>query len=486
MTGDAFPSDRIFTRKKIEALLEQAVGCTLGSVDVNDVFRITLGSDKVTGIAGDVIEQSVLGCLPDSSQRPDLLVDGEPTELKTTGIRRSPGTKGGWVAKEPMSITAVSVDRVVKEEFDDSAFWHKLEHLLLIYYHYSSDRPVRAMEYAEFTIEGYEFHVFSDEDISVLRDDWTRIRDFIRELQRLPCPENEYPRLSHELRSELMFVDTAPKWPNKPRFRLKRQYLDTIVQDYFTGRSGRDRSIPEIRSYSDLDSKCHALTREYRGRSVGSLMYEFGIEVLNKSVCERIVVGMLGGEGKINDIPLFRKIGLNAKTINLSPKGGRTEDMKLFRVDFDEFLDDSMAFEDSRMYEYFMDHQFMCIVFQEVPGQADMRENTFVGFKRLSIPYAFIDGEVRKAWDDARAVILGGELKSTVCRKRDGSITINKSGTVKMGVNLPKSKDHQVFFRGDGQDSRDKIEVCGVEMLRQHVWIKGSTIVRMLEDMDYL
>ena len=44
------------------------------------------GRDKVKGIAGDIIEESVLGCKKDSKQEPDILVDGVLTELKTTGM----------------------------------------------------------------------------------------------------------------------------------------------------------------------------------------------------------------------------------------------------------------------------------------------------------------------------------------------------------------------------------------------------------------
>lgn len=44
-------------------------------------------SDKITGIAGDVIEQSVFGYERDSDQECDIEIDGVLTELKTTGVR---------------------------------------------------------------------------------------------------------------------------------------------------------------------------------------------------------------------------------------------------------------------------------------------------------------------------------------------------------------------------------------------------------------
>lgn len=39
------------------------VNKTLGQVDVNNVFARTITHPKITGIAGDVVEQSILGYL---------------------------------------------------------------------------------------------------------------------------------------------------------------------------------------------------------------------------------------------------------------------------------------------------------------------------------------------------------------------------------------------------------------------------------------
>ena len=78
-----------FHKKDLEKILDNAINKTLGDVDVNDVFNKTITNPKITGIAGDVIEQSVLGFPADSYQRPDLNVDGVDVELKTTGIRLS-------------------------------------------------------------------------------------------------------------------------------------------------------------------------------------------------------------------------------------------------------------------------------------------------------------------------------------------------------------------------------------------------------------
>ena len=59
---------RIFTRKQVDTLLTATIGKTLLQVDAAKLFEHHEGRDKVKGIAGDIIEESVLGCNKDSKQ----------------------------------------------------------------------------------------------------------------------------------------------------------------------------------------------------------------------------------------------------------------------------------------------------------------------------------------------------------------------------------------------------------------------------------
>ena len=83
----AVTDDRKFTKAQIYDILENAKGKTLGEVDKSRQFDRTKESEKITGIAGDVIEQSVFGYERDSDQECDIEIDGVLTELKTTGVR---------------------------------------------------------------------------------------------------------------------------------------------------------------------------------------------------------------------------------------------------------------------------------------------------------------------------------------------------------------------------------------------------------------
>lgn len=481
----------VFTRAQLIQIFDACLNKTLGEVDKNRVFDKTISNPKITGIAGMVIEQSVLDYPPDTRQEPDLFVDNEHVELKTTGIRYSK-KKGdhAYEAKEPMSITAVTPEKIVDEVFPDSNFWHKLANMLLVYYLYDSETTVTAAEYANFPIKGYQFHEFSDEDRCILERDWTIVQEFIRSLQRdFSDYTSQYPRLSSELRDKLLYIDTAPKWPNRPRFRLKRSLVTTIVQEHF----GKQlEQLPQsYTSYEELDTRCRELTARYKGKTINEIANDLNVsqEKYNKSIVEQLVVRMFGGKAsKMQQIELFSKIGLLGKSVVLSPTGRPTEAMKLFTIDFEEIQNKDLAFEDSSFYEFFANRQFLYIVFTEDSNNAPLGEVRFQGFKRFTFDEVFINHEVRPVWEKIRSLIFNNTLRDVVELDKQGNPIINKkSGVIRSAPNFPKSSEGLVFVRGSGTDATNKpLEINGVRMLSQNLWLAKAVTINALRSGNYI
>lgn len=485
-----------FKRNELETILNSVLNRQLGDVDVKNVFNRTITHPKITGIAGDVVEQSILGYPADSDKNPDLLVDGIPTELKTTGIR-NPKKQGEFIyeAKEPMSITAVSPDKITSEEFDTSSFWRKLEHMLLVYYHYDSPVTVKAADYANFYIKGYHFHEFSEDEKKTLRNDWHIVRNFIRYLKdNYANPKEEYSRISSELRKQLMLIDTAPKWPNAPRFRLKRAAVSTLVQKHF---GVQFEELDETyTSFKELDAELHKITIKYKGKTVRELIKTLNLPFdfdsgkdASKSISEQIIIKMFGGTAKkLSKIEIFSKVGLMPKTVVQTRSGARTEDTKLFRIDFPEWIDLDTPFEESYVYNYFNAQQFLCIIFQEPSSEALLLDNEFIGFKRLVFSEEIIDAEVKPVWEKVRDLVNNDKLTETVMLKKDGTPIINKkTQTVRTQLNFPKSENHTFFVRGSGTDANYKnFELNGIKMYSQYLWMKGSVLNRMLEEVEFI
>ena len=514
-------SEHIFSKADVIHRLELCLKKTLGEIDNKGIFNNFQNVKYQKGIAGTIIEQCVFGYEPDCEQRPDLsIIDaGErvKTELKVTGVVLKVKPREQYVAKEPMSITAVGIYDISNQTFATSHFFAKLENLLIVYYHYLFGSSKSVSEYRKFPVVGFEFHKFTDEDIAVFKKDWESVYALCLEvLARHPGTKNkrwedavkeDYISVHGRLRNSLSFIDLAPKFP--PRFRLKKPVVSAIVANHF----GYDlEQLPgRYTSILDIDIKCDDITRKFKGYKISELADILGVtydpDNVNKAIAEQIVVAMFGGNShKLNQVELFVKFGLVGKTVTLSDKGGKTEDTKLYHIDFDEmvqtFIEDDelgrreFVFEDSEMYSYFADHEFLCILFRE-PTQTNksktegntkksniLTDNVFVGFKRLVFNDDFIDSYVRPVWLDTRDKIMNDKLKDVVSRKKTGEIKYTKkSHEISTAPNFLKSSENTIFFRGSGTDSstRHKTEcVNGIKMLPQYLWIKGTVIVDML------
>lgn len=512
----AISDDRKYSKTFVYNLLESVKGKTLGEVDKNHEFARTEKNQKITGIAGMVIEQSVFGYAKDSNQECDIEIDGVLTELKTTGVRipksdfkKAQGKVGDkynqfFGAKEGISITGVTLEPTIQLDFETSHFWEKSERLLIVFYEYRSYEAVPVAEYANFPIVDYCYNSFSEEEKAKLQNDWEIVRDYLKEIyDDYPNSDERNKRLigfTHKLRPNLLLIELVPSFKQrssgsyqKPRYRLKQTFVDYIVRGHFN----KTREQHEIKlkesfsSFAQLDLRCHQLAEKYGGMTFPQLKCALGVDTdyKTKDFAAQCVLKMFDADCKrLNDISDFIKSGIIAKTVTVTPQGTRTEDMKLKHIDFEEWADRDIDFEDSSVYSYFCEHSFLCPIFCE--HEKDCHEKTtFEGFKRFAFDENFIENELRRTWEDSRRLIHRNELVWEYDYDKQGHKIRNKSGSYKGSPNFPKSANYLVFFRGGQSDSSDKAKtecVNGVYMLPQFFWLKGSYVANKLKEIPYL
>uniref|UniRef100_A0AB33J5G2 DNA mismatch repair MutH/Type II restriction enzyme Sau3AI domain-containing protein n=1 Tax=Prevotella sp. GTC17259 TaxID=3236795 RepID=A0AB33J5G2_9BACT len=525
--------NHIFKREVLEDKFEAIVDKTLGEIDDKGIFERVKQFPLQKGIAGTVIEQCVIGYAPDNKQDADLMVvypnnRKVPTELKTTGMVLNKNKE--YVAKEPMSITAVGIYDLVNQSFASSHFWKKIEHMLLVYYLYNSNNAVKAYEYKDFAIKGYDFHEFTKKESIVLQQDWENVWKLVKRIVDNHPGEHdkiwkeqvhkEYINVHGELHGKLNYIDLAPR--NVPRFRFKKPFVSTLIAKKF----GKKFSVlsEEYTFVSDIERKCYQLTKIYKGKTMRQIAIELNMEIpkeqivnggrldivekADKAFGQKITVAMFGGQGSMKNIEIFNEFGIIGKTIILTFDDKRTEDMKFYRVDFDEMRqknkydeggkERAVEFEDSEIYSYFMDQKFMIIIFKEPykPCKGEripLLDNIFVGFKLLTFSESFVYNSGKALWEDTRDKIFNNKLIDVIERDRNGNPKQNASGEVSSAPNWMKKgrgKDKNLlFFRGSGKISTMKYKtevVNGIYMLPQNVWIDGEFIVQQLNLVDDL
>lgn len=516
--------DRRFTKAQVAEILDNAVGKTLGEVDAvaSRQFDRTIESPKITGIAGDVIEQSVFGYARDSKQECDIEIDGQLVELKTTGVRvpksdlKNAQKKTGEAynlhlrAKEGISVTAVTLEPKIQMDFFTSHFWEKAERMLIVFYEYKAYESIPASAYADFPIVGYCYNTFSESEKSQLKSDWDTVRDFLNDHYL------QYPNLverrdnligfTHTLRPNLMLLELVPAYKKrnagkpstaenfqKPRYRLKQSFVNYIVQGHFNkSRAQHEVNLKEsFSSFADLDKRCHDLTVKYGGKSFPELKEELDIDtpITTKDFAAKVILKMFDADcKKLNQIADFKKAGIEARTITLDSKGRNTEDMKFHLIDFDEWADRNTDFEESDIFTFFMEHSLLCPLFSEHDPN-DRTKTIFEGFKRFSFDDEFIDTEVRRMWTDSRKLIHTNTLVWEYAYDKDGNPIQNKSGSYKGAPNFPKKTDYTVFLRGSSNDSSDskRTEIVNdIKMLPQYFWLKGRFVSEKLKSLPFL
>lgn len=535
----AVSEDRKYTKQYVINLLENVKGKTLGDVDSSHQLSRTINSPKITGIAGDIIEQSVFGYEKDNKQDCDIEVDGILTELKTTGVRvpkrelaKASGKTGVEYnihlgAKEGVTITNVTLDPSHQNDFLTSHFWEKTQHILFVFYEYLSYISVPASQYANFPIVDYCFNEFSEGDIRKLKSDWDLVQNFLKSIyDRYTNQDDRYAHMvgfTHALRPQLLYTELVPSFKyskvndetklQKPRYRLKKTFVDYLVRTHFNKQKTIfENSLKEsFDSYSELDKRCHQLTEKYKGTTLEQFhnIYHVKGDITNKNYAEKCILFMFESSAKkLNSIADFEKAGIIAKTITVTKDWKRTEDMKLDHIDFEEWNSKNTDFEESDVYKYFCEHSFLCPIFcergntsrkkvsNELKIQEDERisneigKTTFEGFKRFSFDNSFIYEEVKRTWEDSRNLVFTNQLIWEYnIDKENGEMRKNKSGSFKGAPNFPKSSQYIIFFRGGKSDSSKKNrteEINGIKMLPQYFWIKGAFVVEKLKEISYL
>lgn len=490
----------VFTSDELEKRFAHTSGKTLGELDTTGLFEKIRqkNTTKMTGIAGDVVEQSILGYPADSAQRPDILLDGVPTEVKMTGLKRKKSARAtktvnmaSLEAKEPLSITTVSPDKIAKEDdFDDSNFWHKLAQLLFVYYFYDADHTVPALDYADFKLIGHFLYHFDAAHKAILQQDWQRVRDFVREVQsEKPLDEKKYAQLSSDINRVLMLVDTAPKWPNSPRFRLKNNVVSSIYYEFCEGKSLEELDQP-FKSYGELDLLLDQYTGKYAGKTIAQLKKELDIVQVgtgdDKGVTAKLLLRMFGAtSGRLSDVKLFRELGVVAKSFSLKANGMGAEDFKLSALTVASWAQEPDDYYQSELYEYLSQHQFLVAFFQKAKAGSN-DDKVFKGFKRLQLPNDFIEEAGKKLWSDTRTKILTGTLRDVTEHNSDGSLRIVKrTGKPSTAPNFLKKADNPLFIRGTGIDSEHKTTVINdIHMYKPDIWISRQTILALAKTGD--
>ena len=127
---------------------------------------------KAKGQLGNLIEKYYFGYNPNGNQEADFNQIG--LELKQTPIDIT--KKGEYRAGERLSITNISYNEPVEENFYNSHVWEKIKDILLI--HYLRDKSIDRLDYE---IKFVNLFTPPEEDLKIIINDYNMINEKIKQ-----------------------------------------------------------------------------------------------------------------------------------------------------------------------------------------------------------------------------------------------------------------------------------------------------------------
>lgn len=112
----------------------------------------------------------------------------------------------------------------------------------------------------------------------------------------------------------------------------------------------------------------------------------------------------------------------------------------------------------------------------------------FEGFKRIQFDDEFIYEKVKPTWDRVRELIWSNKLTVSKVIDKNGNRRMTPKTKIPMEkTNFPKSKEYDIFLRGTGDDATSKaLTLNGYKMYPQQFWIKGTLLVKLLEEKPFI
>lgn len=432
---------------------KSAIGQRIGDWDDNN--RLDNPSSK--GNIGVVMEEGFFGYAPNSRREADFADLG--IELKVTGYK--------WVnkntqvsAKERLVLTMIDYHKEIKNVFNKSDCYHKLDKILLLLYEY-----IKGQEKRDFVISNiylYKFLEMPEEDQKIIIDDWNFIINKIKLGKAHELSEGDTFYLGACTKGANSSIARSQPFSNivaMPRaFSLKSTYMTYLLRNKVFNKS-MDREtflkdLDKLKKHS-LEELIYLAFEPYVQKTLNEIDQLISQPVMRKGVKSYLsiyVTRMLKvNDRAINKIEEFEKSNIKIKTIRVKKDGTIKESMSFPAFKFKKIVNET--WEDSETRELFESNKYLFVIFDEIDD--GKQEYQFRGVKLWNMPLSDLDTYVKLVWVET-VRILNGDLEIDIRNHRFEN-------------NFPKNSQNPIaHIRPHGQNSDDTYELpssCSIKVI---------------------
>ncbi|MEZ4881706.1 MAG: Sau3AI family type II restriction endonuclease [Flavobacteriaceae bacterium] len=364
---------------------------------------------KGKGNFGQILEKFYFGYEPNNGAEPDFKEAG--IELKSSPLKTL--RNGEFRSKERLVLNIINYLEVHKEDFENSSFWKKNAHLLLVFYLHDKD-----LDLLDYLIKLVDDWQYPNEDLKIIKHDWETINQKIKDGKAHELSEGDTFYLgactkgSTALKSyrDQPFNDEKAK---QRAYSLKQGYVNHIIANIAqeeTAVYGKIIEQPEILDLvQSIEDIVISKFQPFYGKSAEQIEQELGLE-LNpkaKSYFANLTNAILGLElgQKIEE---FEKADIQVKTIRLKENNLPKEDISFPTFEYQELIETD--WEDSD-FKNILESKFFFVFYQFEGENLILRKVKF-----WNMPHSDII-EAKSVWEKMKTTVSKGEIVKEVTNK---------------------------------------------------------------------
>jgi len=381
----------------------------------NNTLRQACGAEiekhnyRGKGNFGKLIEKFYFGYEPNSKAEADFVDVG--MELKCTPLKTL--KKGEYRSKERLVLNIINYFEVHKENFEQSSFWKKNAHLLLIFYLHDKEKDL--LDYSIKLVEDWEY---PNQDLLIIKKDWEFINQKIKKGKAHELSEGDTFYLgactkgstaAKSFREQPFNVIKA----KQRAYSLKQGYVNHIIASIAQDEQetyGKILTQESIITHSkSIEEIVISKFEPFYGKTPIEIENIFNLE-LNRNAksyfanLTNAILGLQLGQ-KIEE---FEKADIQVKTIRLKENDLPKEDISFPTFEYQELIE--TYWEDSD-FKSILESKFFFVFYQFEGENLILRK-----VKLWNMPYSDIL-EAKNVWEKMIKTVSNGEIVKEITKK---------------------------------------------------------------------
>ncbi len=390
-----------YNQYDINSIIEYSkklVGNTLRDLCDND---INTQHYKGKGNFGQFLEKYYFQYEPNSLSEPDFNEVG--LELKTSPLKQI--NNGDYRSKERLVLNIINYFEVVNQKFENSSFYKKNAHLLLIFYLHQFDIDV-----LDLVIKIVGEWKFAETDLEIIKQDWNLITNKIRIGKAHELSEGDTFYLGAATKGgkggNLRGQPFSKILAKQRAYSFKQGYLNHIIATLNNNSSinyGKLITSKEQLKNKTIQEIVIDRFKPYIDKTIEEITEDFN-KNLNKNAkgFYATLTKLILGVSLDKEIEEFDKAEIKIKTIRLKSNNLPKEDMSFPSFSFLDIINEEW---DDSSFKEILETKYLFVFFKyDENNILRLNKVKFWNMKQTDIL------EAKRVWDKVKNIIKNGEI----------------------------------------------------------------------------